>query len=105
MAERPAEFESILDRECVICGGEIPSNHPRQKTCSRECREKMTLARRRAYRVGLAVPIYRPEEKQVGPRLCADCRAPLSAYNRGRFCHPCWRSYSLRARNRIGGDR
>lgn len=102
-APPPNEFESILGRECVVCGATIPSNHPRQKTCSKDCRVKMTVARRAAYRKDSAAVII-PRETEIR-RRCYACRAPLSVYNRGFYCHACWSDYSMRERYRRGGDR
>ena len=105
MTANPSRFESILDRECVVCGGLIPSNHPRQKTCSPECRSKMTVIRRRAYRTD-AVAIVLPRQREDGSfRRCSSCSTPLSSYNRGFYCHACWSSFSPRERYRKGGDR
>jgi predicted nucleic acid-binding Zn ribbon protein len=96
-------FESIIDRECVVCGAIIPSNHPRQKTCSKECRAKMTVARRAAYRKDSAAVVI-PRESE-GLRRCHQCRASLSIYNRGFYCYSCWSEFGTRERNRRGGDR
>ncbi len=96
-------FESILDRECVVCGRYIESNHPRQKTCSKECRAKMTVARRAAYRKDSAAVII-PRETDSA-RRCYTCRTALSIYNRGFYCHSCWSRLPLRERHRRGGDR
>lgn len=98
------EFVRLIDRECVICGGEIPSRHPRQLTCSAECRRIMRIAKRKEYRESLA-PVVRPIAEADGRRRCSDCGSLLSAYNRGEVCHSCWSGYSIRQRERRGGDR
>jgi predicted nucleic acid-binding Zn ribbon protein len=97
--------DRLPDQECVICGKRVASNHPRHLTCSLDCRRVYTARRRRTYRQAIReenAPIV------VDPsviRRCSDCGGRLSAYNRGQYCHSCWKRYSVRVRVWKGGDR
>lgn len=97
----PTKYGRLIDRECVICGKQVGSNHPRQMTCSVECRSALRSRRRKQYRID-ALPVVPNFEAK---RTCESCRSVLSAYNRGRYCHSCWAAFSPKQRQRRGGDR
>lgn len=106
MIAPPPDFESVIDRECVICSKRIPDDYPGRLTCSRECGRTLSKIRRKQYRQRVRGDRYTAPPEIPGlalDRKCLDCGLPLSIYNRGRYCNPCWSSLSRKQREKRGG--
>jgi len=82
---------------CLNCGLPFIPPEPGQLTCSQRCgterHKHLDRIRRGAEQAG-----DRPLRNN---RVCVECRARLSAYNRGTYCHACWGRLSLARRTYI----
>lgn len=81
--------------KCVNCGLPFIPPEVGQLTCSPRCSVER---HKHLDRIRRGVP---DEEKRPlrNSRRCDGCGKPLSAYNRGTYCHACWDGMSLRQRN------
>lgn len=82
---------------CLNCGLPFVPPEPGQLTCSPRCSTERHKHLDRIRR-GVERPGDRPLRKD---RVCERCRARLSAYNRGAYCHACWGRMSLVQRNAV----
>lgn len=91
----PAEYP-----KCANCG--LPfmqaDANTNQVTCSPRCSRERHKHLERVRR-----GVEEPREAPRNERRCAGrgCKAKLSAYNRGTYCHACWSAMSVTRRDAI----